>query len=101
MVLAFKPDSRATLRKVTPRSLVGEESSLERAGFCWEREPACSQSGRANASTLSNESTRADRLRDFRKTRREGNNEVATWRSARARIRPYSLYSVDRDFASA
>ncbi len=31
------------------------------------------------ASTLSSESTSTERLRDFRKTRREENNEVATW----------------------
>ena len=50
-----------------------------RTGFDWVFGAARNHRGRARASTLSNESTKADRLRDFRKTRREGNNEVATW----------------------
>ena len=48
-------------------------------GFCWRCGPARIHGGRASVITLSKESTNADRLRDFRKMRREGNNEVATW----------------------
>src|SRR5690348_36827 len=95
MVFAFSPDSRATLMKLTPRSPL---ASFGAAAFCCGA--ARSHRGRAIASTLSSESTSAERLRDFRKTRREGNKRFATWHSARAKIRPYSLYSGNRDFAS-
>jgi len=73
-------------------------SSFGSAAFCCA--PARDQSGRAIASTLSSESTSAERLRDFRKTRREGTRGRYLAHSARARIRPYSLYSGNRDFAS-
>ena len=72
MVFAFSPDSRATLRKLTPRSRARLSASPSAASaFCCAL--ARNQRGRAIASTLSSESTSAERLRDFRKTRREGN----------------------------
>src|SRR5580698_250832 len=78
IVLAFKPDSRATFRKVTPRSSACG-SCFGDGGFC-ESEAARNRPGRARASTLSNESTSAERLSDFKKERREG-NKIATWRA--------------------
>src|SRR5580658_5524223 len=68
MVLTFKPDSRATFRKVTPRS-GGSSSVLSRLALADAR----SQLGHAIVRMVSRDKTSADRLRDFRNKRREGN----------------------------
>src|SRR5271165_2496669 len=72
MVLAFRPDSRPTFRKLMPRSAPGS------AAFCCST-LARARRGHASARTCSSDNTNAERLRDLRNTRREGNNEVATW----------------------
>jgi hypothetical protein len=81
--LVFKPDSRATLRKVTPRSVVdcGETAACERkAGIHFL--------GSARARTLSSGSTSAERLSDWRNARRVEAKRYGTFPAEpRARIR--------------
>src|SRR6266446_10511572 len=72
-VLTFSPEERATLRKLTP----GSEGIAGGASFgstFWSGAiEARSHGGRAARRTLSSDKTSADRLRDFRNTRREEN----------------------------
>src|ERR1700722_9848176 len=101
-VFTFSPDSRATLRKLTPRSGRGAAASFESAFGIGLK--AFSLRGRTNPKTPSSDKSSAERLRDFRNTRREGNKgnkRSLPGVSARARIRPYSLYSVSPIFASS
>src|SRR6202011_4482188 len=56
---------------------------------------------RTQPNTFSSESTRVERLRDFRNTRREGNKSSLPAWSNHAKIRPCLLYSVNRNFASS
>src|SRR6202035_3020073 len=72
MVLALSPDSRATFKKLTPRSEAGGIDSFGSVFLIAEGE-ACTLPGRTIPKTLSSDKTSADRLRDFRNTRREGN----------------------------
>src|SRR5271170_4585189 len=98
IVLAFKPDSRATLRKVTPRSDEGAGSFW--LASWWEVTDACSQRGRTMRRTLSRDKTSADRLRDSKNKRREGNNRSLPGRFGSSRIRSYLLYAARLQFAS-
>src|ERR1700722_1764610 len=62
------------LTKLTPTSLFrAGDSSVGKAPVCGGPVLARNPRGRAMPSTLSSESTSAERLRDFRKTRREEN----------------------------
>src|SRR5712664_4133627 len=91
MVLALSPDSRATLRKVTPRSFEGAAggSKASRA----EKDVESPQLGLASARILSNGNTIAERLNDLRKARREEDKSNGTFPAlARAKICPI-LYS--------
>src|ERR1700693_3559574 len=73
IVFTFSPDSRPTFTKLMPTSAIwAVGSSFGGDAFCCGA-PARNQRGRAMASTLSRESTSAEQLRDFRKTRREEN----------------------------
>src|SRR5258708_39650240 len=70
-VLTFSPEERATLRKLTP----GSEGIAGGASFgstFWSGAiEARSHGGRAARRTPSSDKTRADRLGEFRNTRRE------------------------------
>src|SRR6267378_4349699 len=73
MVLTFNPEVRATLRKLTPRS-EGSGGTASLGSTFWPVTiEACSQPGRTVLRTPSSDKTSADRLRDFKNTRREGN----------------------------
>ena len=100
MVFAFRPDSRATLRKLTPISLggVGYGFALDaEAGACFESREDKLRSlleweGRASARTLSRGKTSAERLRDLRKARREEdkwNHTFRVWLVLRFAAAPY------------
>src|ERR1700687_1147820 len=69
MVFTFRPDSRATSRKVTPRSAGATEARWGPARM-----------GRAIPITSCKVRTREDRLSDFRKERREENKRPDTFR---------------------
>src|ERR1700722_4615443 len=58
------------LMKLTPR-FSACASAFAAASFCCGRGFALSQRGHASSDTPSSESTRAERLRDFRKPRRD------------------------------
>jgi hypothetical protein len=88
--LVLRPDSRATLRKVTPRSFEGAAggSNASRA----ENVAGARQLGRANARILSNGNTIAERLKDLRKARREEDKSNGTFPAlAHAKIRRHPL----------
>ena len=87
MVFAFRPDSRATLRKLIPRSAVSF------GGFAFCRGFPDNHRGRARASTFSKEKTSAERLSDLRKTRREEDKRLLPGSLGRAKIRPSLLYA--------
>src|SRR5216684_5838054 len=72
MVLTFSPDSRATFIKLTPRSEAGGAGSFE-SPFWIAAAEEFNRRERTNPRTPSSDKTSADRLRDFRNTRREGN----------------------------
>jgi hypothetical protein len=85
MVLALRPDSRATLRKVTPRSFEGAAGGSNASHA--EKVVESRQLGRANARILSNGNTIAERLNDLRKARREEDKSNGTFPAlARAKI---------------
>src|SRR4051794_23547535 len=67
IVFAFRPASRATSMKVTPRSGGVSAARADVPG---------NPSGNAAASTCSNLKTNAVRLRDLRKSRRENDNRA-------------------------
>src|SRR5713226_8374400 len=69
-VLTFSPDSRATLRKLTPRS---EGGTCSGPGTWRVVTEARDQLGRAMDKTPSRDNTNPEQLRDFRNKRREGN----------------------------
>src|SRR5260370_18100586 len=77
-VLTLRPEERATLRKLTP----GSEGIAGGASFgstFWSGAiEARTQGGRAALRTPSSGKTSADRLRDFRNTRREENKRSLT-----------------------
>src|SRR5229473_792441 len=76
MVLALRPDSRATLRKLTPRSFEGAagDSKVSHAA----RNSTLGRPGRASARIFSNGKTIAERLNDLRKARREEDKSKGT-----------------------
>src|ERR1700747_76917 len=88
MVFALRPDSRATLRKLMPRSAL---CSFRGMAFCCG--VADNHRGRASASTLSKERTSAERLTDLRKSRREEDKRLLPGSLGRAKIRPSLLYA--------
>src|SRR6266481_4047624 len=88
MVLAIRPDSRATLRKETPRSLGGATAAVGGEAAPWERNAGIHVFGSARASTFSSGSTNAERLSDWRNTRRVVGKRTDTFPcEPRARIR--------------
>src|SRR5713226_7390959 len=93
MVLAFSPDSRATLIKLTPRPTPGF-AGPSFAPSSGAGKNARERSGRASAITLSSESTTADLLSDWRNVRREEDKRTVPSRTWRARIRPYFIQCV-------
>src|ERR1700688_3492851 len=82
IVLTFRPDSRAMFRKLTPRSVGGGTGSFG-SDFWMAGSEARNLRGRTNSKTPSREKTSAERLRDFRNTRREGNKR---WLPGRFRL---------------
>src|SRR5579863_4695067 len=96
MVLALRPASRPTLRKLTPSGVPGCSGST---GTCTDG-AACDHRGCANPSTLSSEKTAAERLSDFRISRREEDKKCYLAILTVLEFAPASLYSVLKDFAS-
>src|SRR5580692_6700573 len=90
IVLAFKPDSRATFRKLTPRSGGGSGVPSFCPAFWRDAAEARSQGGRAISQMFSRDSTSADRLRDFKNKRREGNKRSLPGGLARLEFAPTS-----------
>jgi len=90
-VFAFNPDSRATLRKLTPRlPAVGETSGapVAQGGVRgtlrpFPANPATKdrEAKAAKAKTFSSESTSAERLNDCRNVRREENKSMVPSRT--------------------
>src|SRR5205807_2584397 len=70
MVFAFRPDSFATLTKLTPKAAGGVRGGVS-FWFC-----ARARRGRASEKTPSRERTSAERLSDWRKARREEDNRL-------------------------
>src|SRR6267378_1223375 len=92
MVLAIRPDSRATLRKETPRSLGGATAAVGGEAAPWERNAGIHVFGSVRASTFSSGSTIAERLSDWRNARRVEDKRTDTFPcEPRARIRRFLL----------
>lgn len=96
IVLALRPDSRPTLRKLTPRGVPGCSGST--GGFAGGAD--CDHKGRASPSTVSSEKTKAVRQSDFRTSRREEDKRCYLAMEAVLEFAPESLYWVRQDFAS-
>lgn len=87
-------------RLVLGASLPEDEPLGGESGFCSGFAAARNQEGRASASTFSSESTRAERLSDVRKARREGNKRSLSTGPV-LEFAPISLYSGNLEFASS
>ena len=89
MVLAFRPDSFATFRKLTPR---GRAAGVA-LDFGEAEEGDCkTEAGRVAAKRFSSEKTNAERLSDRRKLRRGSDKREDTFLGlARATLGPFLL----------
>src|ERR1700704_5923402 len=96
MVLAFRPAARPVSTKLTPSGVPGLRGSTG----CGVAGAACDHSGRAIPSTFSSDRTSADRLSDFRSSRREEDKKEYPGNRCVLDCAPEFLYFLPEDFAS-